>query len=121
MRMVDTFPILSASEVREIAERLRVGLQDVFPGESMEIIVYGSYARGEAAPGSDLDIMVLVDASREEIAARGWDVSGVSSELSISCGVTVSPLVENRTFFQSLLPILPFFQNVMREGIRLDE
>lgn len=116
--MEESLPILSPTEIKDTVRRLHDGLTPLFPGESMDVIVYGSYARGEAEPGSDLDVMVLVDASREAIAKREWDVSGVGFELSLDCGVMISPFVENRAFFRSLLPILPFFQNVMKEGIR---
>ena len=116
--MSESLPILSPAQIADTVRQLHDDLTALFPGESMDVIVYGSYARGEAEPGSDLDVMILVDASRETIAKREWDVSGVASDLSLSCGVMVSPLVENRVFFQSLLPILPFFQNVTKEGVR---
>lgn len=32
----------------------------LFPGEITRIILYGSHARGEAAPDSDLDVMLVV-------------------------------------------------------------
>ncbi|MDI6770430.1 MAG: nucleotidyltransferase domain-containing protein [Anaerolineales bacterium] len=31
----------------------------LFPGEISQIILYGSYARGEATPDSDVDVMVI--------------------------------------------------------------
>ncbi|KAF0107534.1 MAG: hypothetical protein FD146_1568 [Anaerolineaceae bacterium] len=31
----------------------------LFPGEISQIILYGSYARGEATPDSDVDVMVV--------------------------------------------------------------
>ena len=35
----------------------------LFPNDDLELILYGSYARNEAQEGSDIDVMVLVDAS----------------------------------------------------------
>lgn len=116
--MEDSLPMLSPAQVNETMRQLRDGLTALFPNESMDMILYGSYARGDAEPGSDLDVMILVDTSREEISKRSWDISGLASDLSLSCGVMVSPFVENRTFFLTLLPALPFFQNVSKEGIR---
>ena len=116
--MGESLPILSPAQIEDAVRQLHDDLTVLFPGESMDVIVYGSYARGEAEPGSDLDVMVLVDASREAIAKRRRDISGVGFDLSLACEVIVSLLVENRAFFQSLLPALPFFQNVSKEGIR---
>lgn len=115
--MDDSLPMLSPAQINEIMRQLRDGMSALFPGEAMDIILYGSYARGDAEPGSDLDVMVLADTSREEISKRGWDISGLGSDLSLSCDVMVSIFVENRTFFQTLLPALPFFQNVLKDGI----
>ena len=36
-------------------------LLDLFPGEIVQLILYGSYARGEATLDSDIDVMVVVD------------------------------------------------------------
>jgi len=35
----------------------------LFPGQICQLVLYGSYARGEATPDSDVDVMVIV----------GWD------------------------------------------------
>lgn len=35
-------------------------LLDLFPGEIEQIILYGSYATGQATPDSDVDVMVVV-------------------------------------------------------------
>ena len=116
--MEDSLPMLSPAQVNDTMRRLRDALTALFPDEAMDIILYGSYARGDAEPGSDLDVMILTDASREEISTRKWDISGIGFDLSLSCGVIVSVFVENRTFFRTLLPALPFFRNVSKEGVR---
>lgn len=116
--MEDSLPMLSPAQIKETMGQVRDGIAALFPGESMEIFLYGSYARGTAEPGSDLDVMVLVDTSREEISRRRWDITGVGADLSLDCGVMVSIFVENRTFFRTLLPALPFFRNVLTEGVR---
>lgn len=34
---------------------------DIVPGDSLGVLLYGSYARGDAGPGSDVDLIVLAD------------------------------------------------------------
>lgn len=51
--------------------------------------MYGSYARGDYTLDSDVDVMILVNLSEEEIQNRYW------------------------------LPVYPFYQNVEREGVKL--
>lgn len=107
----------SQSEVYDILARLRKGLTVLFPHENMELILFGSYARQEAQEGSDIDVMVLVNASRQEIAKRNWQVGEVASDLLLDCGVVVSPIVENRDYYHANAQLLPFFRNVQREGV----
>ena len=35
-------------------------LLNLFPGQIIRLVLYGSYARGEATPDSDVDVMVIV-------------------------------------------------------------
>jgi len=88
------------------------GIQDAF--------LYGSYARGDFDEGSDVDILLTVDADPEELSRRRRDVSGVSSDLSLKHDVTVSVTVKPREQFYKYSEILPFYRNVLREGIRYE-
>ena len=109
----------SQNEVYDIVARLRDSLTVLFPNDDLELILYGSYARNEAQEGSDIDVMVLVDASRQDIAERSWQVGEVASDLLMDCGVVVSPIVENRDYFHANAQLLPFFRNVQREGVAI--
>lgn len=105
-------------EVNAIITQLCTGLKPLFPQGSMEAILFGSYARGEADPESDIDVMVLVDSSRQDISEKTWEISSVAADLLLSSGVMVSPIVENRRYFQEKAGLLLFYQNIVREGVR---
>ncbi|MFQ5816320.1 MAG: nucleotidyltransferase family protein [Candidatus Hydrothermarchaeaceae archaeon] len=53
------------------------------------IAIFGSYARGEAAPGSDVDVLVEF-AERKSLL----DIVGIEQELSDALGVKVDLLTE---------------------------
>ena len=80
--------------------------------------LYGSYARGDYNNESDVDILLIVDLSQEEISDKRMAVASVSSELSLEYGVTVSVTVKPKTQFNRYFSVLPFYQNVLREGIK---
>ena len=105
-------------EVNRIIRQLCSGLKPLFPQGPMEAILFGSYARGEANNESDIDVMVLVDSSRQDISQKTWEISCVAADLLLSRGVMVSPIVENRRYFQDNVELLPFYQNIVREGVR---
>ena len=110
----------SQQEVNRIVRQLCSGLKPLFPQDSMEAILFGSYARGEADADSDIDVMVLVDSSRQDISQKTWEISCVAADLLLDLGVMVSPVVENRRYFQDNVGLLPFYRNVAREGVRYD-
>lgn len=108
----------SQQEVNAIIRQLCSGLKPLFPQGSMEAILFGSYAREEADADSDIDVMVLVDSSRQDISEKTWEISSVAADLLLNSGVMVSPIVENRRYFQDNIGALPFYQNIAREGVR---
>lgn len=106
-------------EVNKIIEELCVSMASLFPQDQIEAILFGSYARGNAEPGSDIDVLILVDASRQDISAQNWQVGDLVAELLLDYGIVVSPIVENRDYFNKNVNVLPFYRNVEREGVRL--
>lgn len=107
-------------DVQRIVRTLCTGLKTVFVDNcSMDAILFGSYARGDAEYGSDIDVMVLVNESREEIAKRTWQIGDVVAEILLEDGILVSPIVENKNYFEHNSDCLPLFKNIVSEGIRM--
>lgn len=91
----------------------------LYPKEQPDVILFGSYARQDAQEGSDIDVLYLVDATRDEISARNWQVGIAAADLLLEHGVMVSPVVENRAYFRQHVSTMPFFRNIQREGVRI--
>ncbi len=91
-------------------------------GEMLKrVVVYGSYARGDYRDNSDVDIMILVDASDEEIKKRFNDVCDLAFEYEMEYGIVISPLVKNEEHFMRWSETLPFYRNVRQEGMTINE
>ena len=106
-------------EVTTIITELCGKIALLFPQEKIEAILFGSYARGDADSGSDIDVLLLVDASRQDISDRNWQVGDLAAELLLNYGVVVSPIVENREYFRRNLELFPFYRSVECEGVRI--
>ena len=79
--------------------------------------LYGSYARGDYHEGSDIDILLTVDLEAEDISAFRNSIAEVASELSLKHEVAVSVTVKSHAQFLRYINVLPYYQNVIREGI----
>lgn len=80
--------------------------------------LYGSYARGDYHSESDVDILLTVDKTPEELASYRKNIARISSELSLKYDVTVSVTLKSEEQFRKYSDVLPFYKNVIAEGIR---
>lgn len=91
-------------------------------GDKLEaVILYGSYARGDYDEDSDIDVMVLVDLDREALRPFEDGFDTLSSDLSLAdddC-TTISLILESSAHFYRWLPVIPFYKNIMGEGVRI--
>lgn len=83
-----------------------------------DAILYGSYACGEQNAESDIDILLTADLTQEQIAEKRRAIAALSSDLSLAHDVTVSIRIVLLAQFHRYADFLPFYQNVLREGIR---
>lgn len=84
-----------------------------------KIILFGSYARGDYDEESDVDIMMLLNCSENETSEYRKIVCRLSSDLSLENDVMVSLMLNDKVSFYNRMDILPFYQNVQREGVLL--
>lgn len=89
-------------------------------GRSLKaVILYGSYARGDFREDSDIDIMILVDLSDEEIHKKGHELSDLTFDYNFDYVLTIMPIVKNKAHFEKWLHAYPFYNNISREGVEL--
>lgn len=92
----------------------------IFTNNIKDAYLYGSYARGDYTNESDIDILLTVDCKREDIYKYRSLVGSVSSDLSLKHDLTVSITVKPHSEFVLNSSVLPFYSNVMKEGIKYE-
>src|SRR5699024_3402747 len=67
------------------------------------ILLYGSYARGDFHENSDIDIMILVDLSEEQIREKSHPLSDLTFDYNFDHDLMIMPIVKNKTHFEQWL------------------
>jgi uncharacterized protein len=106
--------VKTSEEVREILTELRQRLEELYGERLRGLYLFGSYARGEAEPDSDLDVVVVlgtVDGYMREIRRTG----PVVSELSLAHDSSITPVFVTEEAWRA--GDSPFLENARAEGI----
>lgn len=114
-----TKPEFGDAKVYSMLEEIESNLLKIYGHKLKKIILYGSYARGEQVPGSDLDVMVLLSMDEEDYREYREKVLDLSVELTTRYGIVISIQENNIDFFNEWSDTLPFFHNVINEGVEL--
>lgn len=96
----------------QLAEELHQKIEDNL-GEQVQVILFGSHARGEATEESDVDVLVVLEdldkRTLDTVLEIAWQVGFDSRKV-----ISVIPAMRGE---MELLSASPFFQAVQREGI----
>lgn len=103
-------------ELQWVFEKMVPGFQEIFGKELNQIILYGSAARGTNTKESDIDIAVIVREYTEEMHDKMVDLT---VDLELECGKVLSVILIEYDNFKEWEHILPFYQNMKKDGIRL--
>jgi len=107
---------LSPLELRA-SELFKARLQADLGERLAEVRVYGSRARGDSRPDSDLDLCVLVEDDEHQLTGQVARLAyEVYAELELP--FVLSPYVVSRRHFELLLAReLRLAQDILREGV----
>lgn len=95
----------------------RKGRQDTAEAGVLSVILFGSEARGEAKPGSDTDLLIVLEKKTPDLEDRLSDVlMGLATEYQLALSWLVTDLDELREWQAEGSE---FLQNVQHDGVRL--
>lgn len=105
----------TTASIQTLLDELRQNMQAHYGERLAELVVFGSQARGDAVPGSDVDVLVVLHEAQKP-ADRAF-CRELAYTLLLRYDILVSLL--HTTIDQYLREQSPLFLNVRREGIAL--
>ena len=102
--------------LNKIAQELKSEALLLFPNVH-KIILYGSYARGDNTPESDIDIMIVIDDAQENIKKYRNQFSKTAARLGMKYDVLLSVLFRDKGNFYKRAQYMPFYKNIVNEGV----
>ena len=112
-----------SNKIKNILEEYVKGLLRIIGDDLKQVILYGSYARGEQDQNgeiSDIDIMILVDLNEEEIKEIEKKVIDFCYVLDLEYDILLSPIIENIENYKNRTRYITFYKNIEKEGVLLN-
>ena len=106
-------------KIKEVVTLFVEEAKKVYGVKLHDVILYGSCARGDFSQDSDIDILVLLDVSRDLISQEQKKIFSVSDKLDLEYDVVLTPIFQSYQVYQQYLNVSRFYQNVEKEGVRI--
>lgn len=84
-----------------------------------EVILYGSYARGDFNADSDIDIMILLDITDLEAKVYFDSLIDMTYDFNMDNDLDINPYAKSKAHFMKWVNDYPFYANVNKEGVVL--
>lgn len=107
------YEMLSPQISTEIADAMR----SVFGEQLVSVVLYGSVARGESTPDSDVDLALFL---RAPMTPEQFDrMASWFAEAGLKHDMVFSPIDIEQSMFDKWVEAMPFYQNIRKEGVVL--
>lgn len=101
-------------KIKRLVDRVKTFLDERYGEGIKRVILYGSYARGEATEDSDVDVLAVVDSSLDPREVED-SLDDFLYDIILNEGELVSVIAVTEERFESYRS--PFMLNVQKEGI----
>jgi len=103
--------------LNEILAKLRTALEQEYGDRLVQLLLFGSQARGDAEPESDIDVMIILNDAVDSCT----EINRISIFLTALCldyAVLISCVFTSEERFQNKKDAY-FFRNVHQQGISI--
>lgn len=108
-------------ELTEILTAFTKDVREIFGNKLIELILFGSYARGDYDEESDVDIAILADVINGQEHVYYNQLTKLIGDIDEKFGyrVLLSPIIINAKLYEEWKNDLPFYRNIDRESVKI--
>ena len=100
---------------QQAVEHFATTLRERWGREILEIHLFGSKARGDAGPESDVDLLIVTERNDWKLKD---EIGRVATKILLAEGIYLSIKVLGKALYQRLVALeAPFIKNILREGV----
>lgn len=92
-------------------------VKEVLGNAYVQMVVYGSYARGDYRKDSDLDVFILADMRPEELSRYSGKIYDLAYDIGEEFQVEINPVIQSKEVYEHWKQTYPFFINISKEGV----
>ncbi|MBO5352789.1 MAG: nucleotidyltransferase domain-containing protein [Lachnospiraceae bacterium] len=108
--------ILNDSLINEVKEECTCLVCDLMQDDLVEMVLYGSCARGDYTEDSDIDIALLTKSDRLEVKKYDEKLAEIATELAMKHFTIVNFVCLPYEEFEEKKTWYPYFINIAAEG-----
>ena len=108
--------VLNESLINEVKEESTSLVRNLLKDDLVEIVLYGSYARGDYTEDSDIDIALLTRGNRSEAKKYVDDLATIATEIAMKHFAIVNFVCLPFDEFEEKKSWYPYFMNIATEG-----
>ena len=105
--------------MKHLMDQYIIEVQKIYGTHLKRVILYGSYARGDAREDSDVDIMILLDIPDIALKQYSKQLSYMTYDFNLDNDIDIKPIAKSESHFKKWVVNYPFYANVRREGVVL--
>jgi len=110
---------LTDPRINAVTQKVLEAAKDSLGDKLDKVILYGSYARGDHDNESDIDFFILANVPQEEAGKWRGDIRKRLPGIGLDYDIVVSLHVTGSSIFNKYINTLPFYMNIVREGVQL--
>lgn len=105
------------TKLNKITSQIVEAYRDIYGPSIKNIVMYGSFARGDFDDESDIDFAAIVEGERQVLQKKLEKVWDKASDIGLEYDAVVSPVVIPYEEFITYKEKLPYYRNIDKEGI----